>query len=78
MAAMHSLSEEQERSVLGELLADKLQAILEYVSEIPGIKTTVERIDARLIKVENTVNMHEFDIKRIYTKVDNLGIKIDK
>ena len=59
---MHSLSEEQEKQVLGELLADKLQAILEYVSEIPSIKEDIKTIKS--------------DLKNLSEKVDGYGVDI--
>lgn len=38
------LNDEEERQLLGEVLADKLQAILEYVEDIPAIKRYVQTL----------------------------------
>lgn len=72
---MQSLGNDEQRKVLGEVLSDQLQAILEYVQEIPSIKTRlsgleqkVGRVDSRLTVVEGLVRAHEADLK---------GIKID-
>lgn len=60
---MQSLSGDEQRRVLGEVLADQLQAILEYVQEIPAIKEHLESIENRLTKIEGTLNIHEADIR---------------
>ena len=69
---MQSLNDDEQRQVLGEVLADQLQAILEYVQEIPDIKyrlqnveEKVTRIDNRLIIVERIARDHEADLKMI-------------
>jgi len=38
------LNDEGERQLLGEVLADKLQAILKYVEDIPAIKRDVQTL----------------------------------
>jgi hypothetical protein len=53
MSDMYDLSDEDEKKVLGEDLFDKLQAILEYVSDIPEMKTSIRNIDERLTRMEN-------------------------
>lgn len=45
----------QKKEVLGEVLADELKAIHEYVQEIPAIRIKVDRIDERLKIVETDV-----------------------
>jgi hypothetical protein len=62
-STMQSLNEDERRAVLGEVLADQLKAILEYVSEIPGIKNRLEGIETRLSNVENILTMHDEDIR---------------
>lgn len=59
---MQSLSDEERREVLGEVLADELKAIHEYVRDIPLIFARLDKIDARLDSVENVTQMHEADI----------------
>lgn len=49
---MESLSEDEFRQVMGEVMADQLKAILEYVSEIPAIKQRLDSIEARLDSLE--------------------------
>lgn len=62
---MQSLDEDERREVLGEVLADQLQAILEYVQEIPFIKREISEIKERLTSVERIVKGHELDIRQI-------------
>jgi hypothetical protein len=62
---MQSLSDDERRQVLGDVLSDQLQAILEYVQEIPSIKRKLYEVDERLIEVERIVKVHELDIRQI-------------
>lgn len=73
---MHDLTDNEERQVLGELLKDKLDVILEYVSDIPAIKKDVHRLkvdvdelktDVKVIKA--VVREHDVDIQWLKTKV---------
>jgi len=66
---MNDLSDEGRREVLGEVLADQLQAILEYVKDIPHIKQDIIDIKDRLTNVENILQMHEADIVYLRKKV---------
>lgn len=62
---MQSLNEDEQRQVLGEVLADQLQAILEYVKDIPLIKRELHEVKERLTEVERIVRIHEVDIRQI-------------
>jgi DNA repair ATPase RecN len=62
---MQSLSDDERRQVLGEVLSDQLQAILEYVQEIPFIKQEIHEVKERLTSVEQIVKGHEVDIRQI-------------
>jgi hypothetical protein len=69
---MQSLSKNEQRQVLGEVLSDQLKAILEYVQEIPAVKRKLAEVDERLINVEQrlivveaVVKSHEADIRHI-------------
>lgn len=71
---MQSLSDDEQRQVLSEVLTDKLDAILEYVQEIPDVKhrlgtleTKVDKIDSRLIVVEAIIQEHDTELKSIKT-----------
>jgi hypothetical protein len=68
-STMQSLSDDESRQVLGEVLADQLKAILEYVSEIPGIKEDIRSIKERLTSLEYKFDMHEADIGYLMKKV---------
>jgi hypothetical protein len=56
MCTMQDTSDEERKAVLGEVLADELKILLEYVREIPLIQdaldklaTKVDGIDSKLI-----------------------------
>jgi hypothetical protein len=66
---MNDLSYADRREVLGEVLADQLQAILEYVKEIPIIKEGLSSIEIRLSNVESLLRMHEADIVYLRQKI---------
>lgn len=57
MGIMHELSDKQEKQALGEILKDKLDAIMEVVSDVPHIKRQVGAIDKRLKSVESDVKV---------------------
>ena len=72
---MQGLSDEERKNVLGEVLADELSVIREYVADVPGIKAevhqvkaTVDEINSRLTVIENVVKDHESDIKGLKAK----------
>jgi hypothetical protein len=69
---MQSLSDDERREVLGEVIFDELKAIREYVQEIPYIRQKLHEVDVRLINVEDmlivveaVVRDHEADLKQI-------------
>ena len=66
---MQSLNDDERKEVLGEVLADGLKAIAEYVKDVPAIKeelhqvhATVSEINERLSVMEHVVRGHEADI----------------
>lgn len=69
---MQSLSDDEEKQILGEVLADKLDAILEYVKDVPAmgqelhkVHATVNEISDRLTVIEHVVREHESEIKHL-------------
>lgn len=72
MHGMQSLSEEERREVLGEILADELKAIREYVQDVPAIKqqlhqvkTTVDDMHDKLSVLEHVVRDHEGELRQL-------------
>ncbi len=51
---MQSLSDDERKAVLGEVMIDELKAIREYVSDIPEIKRDVAVLkeDVRILKLD--------------------------
>lgn len=73
------MDDRHRKEVLGEVLADELKAIHEYVQEIPAIRIKVDHIDERLKIVEidvkaikSVARLHNQDIQ--YLK-ENTSIK---
>lgn len=78
---MLSLSEEEKRQVLGDVMADQLKAISEAVNEVPEIKKSLDKLsddlnvaigDIKIIKaaitdISRQVNNHEREINRLQT-----------
>lgn len=75
------LSDDEEKRLLGEILSDKLQVILEYVEDIPAIKKDVRTLktdvaelksDMKVVKAVLTdhsqqLDYHETRITRLET-----------
>lgn len=69
---MQSLNDNERKEVLGEVLADELKAILEYVKDVPAMQNEVHQVHAivndindRLSVLEHVVKEHESDIKQL-------------
>ena len=72
---MQSLNDDEEKRVLGEVLADKLDAIMDYVKNVPAlgqelhkVHATVNEISDRLTVIEHVVREHESEIKHLKRK----------
>lgn len=72
---MQSLNDDEQQAVLGEVLSSQLQAIMEYVREIPDIKRELHQVHAvaddtrdRVAVIEQVVRGHEADIARLKQK----------
>lgn len=72
---MKSLSDDERKEVLGEVLADELKAINEYVKDIPKVKeevhqvlATVDDLNERLTVMEHVIKSHEVDIRYLKHK----------
>lgn len=52
---MQSLSEDETKKVLGEVLSDQLKAILEYVKDIPSIKRDVDTLGEDMRQVKSDI-----------------------
>ena len=55
MVAMDSLSDDERKKVLGEVLMDELKAIYEYVKEIPVIRRDVDILKKDMIIVKSNI-----------------------
>jgi len=69
---MQSLSDDERKEALGEVLSDELKAILEYVKDLPSLQqelhqvhATVNDISDRLNVIEHVVKDHESEIKSL-------------
>ena len=52
---MQSLSDDERKAALGEVLADELKVILEYVQEIPSIKRSVTVCQADIAELKTDI-----------------------
>lgn len=69
---MQSLSGDERREVLGAILADELQAIREYVQDVPVIKqqlhnltATVNDMHDKLSVLEHVAKDHEVELRQL-------------
>ncbi len=69
---MQSLNDDEQKAVLSEVMSSQLQAILEYVKEIPAIKQELREVreiaettrgDASVIK--KVVVAHKSDLTKV-------------
>lgn len=60
---MQSLDDDERKLVLGEVLADELKAIHEYVKDIPDIKRDVAVLKADVNALKADVQELKFDMK---------------
>ena len=54
---MHSLNDDERKEVLGEVLADELKAIMEYVRGVPRIERKVDRLEADMRGVKSDIKV---------------------
>ena len=66
---MQSLSDDERKAVLGEVLADELKAITEYVKDVPLIKKKVDALEIDMQEVKS-------DIKIIKAAVTDLSKQV--
>lgn len=59
------MDDETRRDVLGEAVMEELRAIREYVSDVPEMKTTINRIDERLVVVEGDLQVVKLAVRHI-------------
>jgi hypothetical protein len=69
---MQSLSDDEKREILGEVLLDELRAIHKYVKDIPDIKNRVTKLEGKMDKMGSRLDLdeailkaHEIDIRVI-------------
>ena len=65
---MQSLNDDERKKILGEVLADELKAITEYVKDVPSLKRDIQEIkqsvhnlesDMKIVKAAVTDISHE-------------------
>lgn len=72
MTNMQSPNDDERKEALGEVLADELKAILEYVKDVPAMQNELHQVHAtlndisdRLSVLEHVVKDHESEIKQL-------------
>jgi hypothetical protein len=73
---MQSLNDDERKEVMGDILADELQAIREYVQDVPLIKqelhhvaAAVETISGHLSVISTVVKDHESVLQKLNQKI---------
>jgi len=51
------LNNDERRKVLGEVLADELKVIMEYVKDVPHIKRKVDTLDKDMREVKSDIKV---------------------
>lgn len=54
---MQSLSDDERKAVLGEVLADELKDITEYVKDVPLIKKKVDALETDMQEVKSDIKI---------------------
>ena len=54
---MQSLDDDERKSVLGEVLADELKAIREYVQDVPAIKKDVAELKEKVAELSDDMKV---------------------
>ena len=54
---MQSLNDDERKEVLGEVLADELKTILEYVKDVPVIKQKVDKLEEDMTEVKSDMKV---------------------
>ena len=70
---MHSLSDDEKREVLGEVLADELKAIHELVSHVPVITKKVNTLDHNIQIIKSDVKAIKAVVKNHEARLTHLG-----
>lgn len=73
---MQSLNDDERKDILGEVLSSELQAILEYVKDMPALRqelhqvhATVDNLSERFTVVEHAVRGQETDLTTLKRKL---------
>ena len=67
---MQSLTDDERKAVLGEVLADELRTIIEYFKDVPKIKAKVDTLSEDMQVVKS-------DMKIIKAEITDLGKQVD-
>lgn len=68
---MQSLDDDEKRGVLGEVLADELRSIREYVEDVPKVKEEVHQVHAKLDDIDDRVRVIEAVVKHQELTLEN-------
>jgi hypothetical protein len=72
------LSDDEEKQLLGEILSDKLQAILEYVEDVPVIKQKVTRLGEDMVEVKADIKVIKAVLTDHNRQLDNHETRITR
>lgn len=69
---MQSLNDDERKDVLGEVLADELKAIREYVEDVPKVKEEVHQVHAKVDDIDDRLKVIEAVVKHQETDIRKL------
>jgi len=77
-ATMQELDDDGRKDILGEALMDELKVIREYLADIPIIKQTLAKVEARLEQLEADMVVIKAIAKEHSVQLDNHEVRIRK
>ena len=63
MLAMQSLNDDERKAVLGEVLADELKAISEYVKDVPAMQQELHQVHAAVDDISDRLKVIEYVVR---------------
>jgi hypothetical protein len=72
MRSMQSLSDDERRTVLGEVLMDELKAIHELVQDVPAIKKKVDKLEEDMSEVKAGIKVIKSVVKKHSDEIKEL------
>jgi peptidoglycan hydrolase CwlO-like protein len=73
---MQDTTDDERKDILGEVLADELKAISEYVKDVPKIQEEVHQIHAKVDDMNDQIKVFKHVLKEHEEELSSLKHKI--